>query len=163
MPTVAWINGHCFGAGVFIAMACDYRIQNPSKGFICLPEVDLGIPIPTSIAAMLKAKLPSLRVYRDLAIEGRRVSGPDALKMEIVDGLGGLEECVKFIGERKLAVKNKGGAVGALKEDLYREVLFMFAEEGKNVAWRTSMEEKREKRLEKLSQEVSEWEKKAKL
>jgi len=163
MPTVALVNGHMFGAGVFLALACDYRIQNPSKGFLCLPEVDLGVPIPTSIAAMLKAKLPSLLVYRDLVIEGRRVSGPDALKMGIVDELGGMEECVKFIGERKLVAKGKMGAVGALKEDLYREVLLMFAEEKNNATWRVTMEEKREKRKEKLIKEVAEWERKSKL
>jgi enoyl-CoA hydratase/carnithine racemase len=71
MPTVAFVTGGCIEAGVFLAMACDYRIQDPSSGVICLPYVDRGIPVPTSIAAVLRAKMPSLLVYRDAVIGGR--------------------------------------------------------------------------------------------
>lgn len=53
MPTIAWINGHAFGAGVFLALAHDYRIQNPAKGFLCLPEVDMGMLIPF-VSSMLQ-------------------------------------------------------------------------------------------------------------
>src|ERR1700753_388184 len=45
-PTISVLNGHTFGAGVFLGMATDYRIMNGSRGFWCLPEVDLGLVIP---------------------------------------------------------------------------------------------------------------------
>jgi enoyl-CoA hydratase/carnithine racemase len=157
MPTVALVNGHCFGAGVFLAMACDYRVQNASKGFICLPEVDLGVPIPTSIAAMLRAKMPSLLVYRDAVIEGRRWSGEASLKAGLVDGIGGMDQCIQLIKDRKLAEKSSSGVVAALKEDQYRVVLIMFEREKDNVAWRVKMDEEREKRAEIVAQEVKDW------
>ena len=61
MPTITVINGHAFGAGFFLALAHDYCLQNPNRGFMCLPEVDLGVLIPTSIAVMIKKSSRLLR------------------------------------------------------------------------------------------------------
>ena len=41
--TVAAINGHAFGAGLFLALACDYRIMRTKRGFVNFPEVNLGM------------------------------------------------------------------------------------------------------------------------
>jgi enoyl-CoA hydratase/carnithine racemase len=142
-----------------MAMACDYRIQNPSKGFMCLPEVDLGLPIPTSIAAMLRVKLPNLLVYRDAVIEGRRWSGEASLKAGLVDGLGGMNECLQLIKERKLVEKSSKGAIASLKEDQYRAVLLMFDREKENAAWRVKMFEERETRAENVEKLVKNWKK----
>lgn len=166
MPTIAFLNGHTFGAGVFLALACDYRIQNASKGFLCLPEVDLGVPIPVSIAAMMKAKLPNLNTYRDLVLTGKRLSAADAVAAGVVDATGkGVEDAVAFARSRALLGKSAGGGgvVGVLKEDLYRDVLAAFDRESENVAWRAYMDQERVKRAELLAREVEAWEGKAKL
>ena len=39
MPTIAALNGHTFGGGVFIAMACDWRIMLENSGNLCFPEI----------------------------------------------------------------------------------------------------------------------------
>jgi enoyl-CoA hydratase/carnithine racemase len=31
------------GAGFFLALCCDYRVQHSKKGFLCFPEVSLGM------------------------------------------------------------------------------------------------------------------------
>lgn len=123
MPTIALINGHAFGAGVFIAMAADYRIQNPSKGYLCLPEVDMGLVIPPVIAMMLQQKMSSSLSYRTAVLEGKRFKGPDALQLGIIDALGGLEECMALIAESDLIAKSKGGVYGELKQDAHRSIL----------------------------------------
>src|SRR2546422_3893096 len=41
-PTVAAINGHCFGGGLEIALACDFRIA-ASRAKLGLTEVNLGL------------------------------------------------------------------------------------------------------------------------
>lgn len=136
--------------------------MNPSRGFWCLPEVDLGVAIPSTIVVLLKAKI-SKPIYRDAVFEGRRYSGPDALKAGLVDGLGGLEEVLKFIDERKLIVKAASGVIGSLKEDLWREVLAAFADHQGNVDFRDNIEADKIKFEQAMEQRVSEWEKKSKL
>jgi enoyl-CoA hydratase/carnithine racemase len=42
--TIARIEGHCVGAGVALAAACDLRIA-AEDAYLAIPEVDLGMPL----------------------------------------------------------------------------------------------------------------------
>jgi enoyl-CoA hydratase/carnithine racemase len=163
MPTIAIVNGHTFGAGVFLALAHDYRIQNPSRGYICLNEVDLGIVIPSSIATMLRHMMPSPQMYRTAVLEGKRFGGPESLKAGLVDALGGMDEALKMIAERNLIAKSQLGAVGGLKEDAHREVLTGFEKHKENVKWREDIESVKEKSAEKAANDIEKWERNSKL
>lgn len=165
MPTIAIVNGHCFGAGVFLAIAHDYRIQNPSKGFICLPEVDLGVVIPIPVQQMFKQKLPNSTVYRHMALEGRRIPGKEALEMGIVDGLGGLDEALALAEKRQLVSKAEKGVWGGLKEGMYKETLDLMTTSGfhESLKWREDLEERREEEMTKGRRRVDEFLGKSKL
>jgi enoyl-CoA hydratase/carnithine racemase len=45
LPTVAAVTGHAFGAGAFLALSCDWRVQDAARGWMCFPEVDLGLAL----------------------------------------------------------------------------------------------------------------------
>lgn len=45
IPTIAWIDGPCYGAGVALAMACDVRIASGSASFAITPA-KIGISYP---------------------------------------------------------------------------------------------------------------------
>ncbi|TVY51293.1 Enoyl-CoA delta isomerase 1,peroxisomal [Lachnellula cervina] len=122
MPTIALVNGHAFAGGFMLAMYHDYRIFNPSRGFLCLNELDLGVPLRPAMSSIFRQKLtPS--VYKPMVLEAKRFSAKEALEGGIVDALGGLEEAVKFVGERGLVGKAKTGVYGVLKKEMYRETL----------------------------------------
>jgi len=162
MPTIALVNGHTFGAGVFLALAHDYRVQNPSRGFICLPEVDMGVVIPTDAVILMKHKL-SPTAYRTAAFEGKRIGGPEALQLGIVDALGGLDEVLKLIAEKDLVKKGQTGSYGGIKEDAYSEILAGFERHDENIAWRARIDSDKEKRDGVYAKQVTEWESKSKL
>ena len=122
MPTVALVNGHAFAGGFMLAMYHDYRIFNPIRGFLCLNELDLGVPLRPAMSSVFRQKLTPV-VYKPMVLEAKRFSAAEALESNIVDALGGLEEALKFIGERKLAEKGKTGVYGVLKKEMYRETL----------------------------------------
>ena len=84
IPTVAAINGHAFGMGAVLALACDFRCMRIDRGYFCLPEVNLNVGIPPLMNALIKVKLtPS--VARECVLSGKRFSGEEALSMGIVD------------------------------------------------------------------------------
>jgi enoyl-CoA hydratase/carnithine racemase len=52
LPTIALIEGPCFGAGVALAMACDIRVASPAARFAITPA-KLGISYPQEDIARL--------------------------------------------------------------------------------------------------------------
>ncbi|KAF2437312.1 enoyl-CoA hydratase/isomerase [Karstenula rhodostoma CBS 690.94] len=122
MPTIALINGHGFAGALMTAMMHDYRIMNATKGFVCLNEVDLGVPLRPAMSSVFRQKC-SPTVYRTLVLEGKRFKSVDALKDNIIDGLGGIDEVLKFIEELKLTSKPDKGVVGELKREMWRETV----------------------------------------
>jgi enoyl-CoA hydratase/carnithine racemase len=82
--TVAAINGHAFAGGGMLAVAHDYLVMREDRGFWCLPEVDLGLPLTPAMYAVVAAHLPR-QALQDSCLSGRRYSGPEALAAGIVD------------------------------------------------------------------------------
>jgi len=123
MPTIALVNGHAFAGGIMLAMYHDYRIFNPSRGFLCLNELDLGVPLKPAMSSIFRQKITSPHVYRSLVLEAKRFGGKEALEAGLVDGLGGLDEVLSLVKERKLVDKSKTAVYGVLKSEMYRETL----------------------------------------
>lgn len=100
-PTVAALNGHAIGAGLFIALACDYRVMRTARGFVQWPEARLGMRLSKGFAELSKAKVVGGGVGggaadRDVLREGiltaRRYGSRDALEAGLIDGECPVEE-----------------------------------------------------------------------
>ena len=65
-PTVAACNGHTFAAGAMLAMAHDFRVMRADRGFFCLPEVDLQIPLTPGMNALMMSRLPTVTAHEVL-------------------------------------------------------------------------------------------------
>lgn len=142
MPTIALLNGHAFAGGFMLAMYHDYRIQNPSKGFLCINELEFGVPLQAPMMHVFREKLTP-NVCRDVVLEAKRFPGPEALRVGIVDGLGGVEETVKFVKERKLVLMPKTEIYGVMKEEMYRRLLGVVDDHSGNLEWRERVEERK--------------------
>jgi enoyl-CoA hydratase/carnithine racemase len=162
MPTVALINGHAFAGGFMLAMYHDYRVFNPTRGFLCLNELDLGVPLKPAMSSIFRQKL-SPQVYKLMVLEAKRFSGKEALEGGIVDALGGMEECLGLVKERKLTEKAKTGVYGALKAEMFRETLGYVTPEGFEKEEKRSAEawEWDDERKEKGKRRVAEWQRNA--
>jgi Delta3-Delta2-enoyl-CoA isomerase len=76
--TVAAVNGHAFGAGALLTSAHDRIVMREDRGYWCMPEVDLALPVGEGMAALLSSTLPAQAVHRAL-VTGHRFTGPEAL------------------------------------------------------------------------------------
>jgi enoyl-CoA hydratase/carnithine racemase len=119
MITVAAINGHAFAGGAMLATAFDYRIMREDRGYWCLPEVDLGLPLTTEMYAGLAAHLPH-PALADASLTGRRYSGPEAHAVGIVTDVAPEAEVLKraVTLAASLAGKNRT-VIAAHKQLLY--------------------------------------------
>lgn len=76
--TVAAVNGHAFAGGAMLAAAHDVVVMREDRGYWCLPEVDLGLPLTPAMFATVAAHVPAATMA-EASLTGRRYSGPEAV------------------------------------------------------------------------------------
>jgi enoyl-CoA hydratase/carnithine racemase len=84
VPTIAAITGHAFGAGAFLATACDYRFMNSHRGYFCFPEIDLKMDFLPGVLHMMIHKLPDYKLP-DLVYTGKRAGADELERYFIVE------------------------------------------------------------------------------
>ncbi|KAH8601117.1 putative carnitinyl-CoA dehydratase, partial [Bisporella sp. PMI_857] len=156
LPTIALLNGHAFAGGLMTAMYHDYRIFNPSRGFLCLNELDFGVGLRAPMSSIFRQKL-SHQTYRSLVLEAKRFGGKEALEGGIVDVLGGLNEALAFIDERKLTTKSKTGILGVMKQEMLRETLAYLDDHDGDDKLNQERVEEEEKRQDEGKKRVAQW------
>ncbi|MBA4394049.1 MAG: enoyl-CoA hydratase [Desulfobacca sp.] len=123
VPTVAAINGHAFAAGAMLALAHDFRVMRADRGFFCLPEVDINIPLAPGMTALIKSRF-SPKVFRDLILSGVRVGGVESKAREIVDEAVSADQVLSRAISRASALANKDRQIyRTLKRGMYHEAL----------------------------------------
>ncbi len=121
--TVVAINGHAFAAGAMLALACDMRVMREDRGYICLPEVDIGFAFTTGMTALLKARLTAATAHEAM-ITGRRYGAPEALVAGIIELVAPSDAVLDAAVERAAALARKPRvSVAAIKRGLYADAV----------------------------------------
>lgn len=117
--TVAAVQGHAFAGGAMLALCHDVRVMREDRGFLCLPEIDLGMAFTPGMEALLASKLPQPALHR-LAVLGQRWSGPQALAGGVVDGVAAETDVLRIAVERAADLAPKAGlTVTAIRKNFY--------------------------------------------
>jgi 2-oxoglutaroyl-CoA hydrolase len=100
-PVIAALEGYCFGVGLELALACDFRLAADDVQ-LAFPEVTIGM-IPGSGGTQRLARLIGLGRAKDVILRGRRIGADEALALglvtEVVPG-GELDAAVaQLVGE----------------------------------------------------------------
>uniref|UniRef100_A0A7S1JFL7 Uncharacterized protein n=1 Tax=Eutreptiella gymnastica TaxID=73025 RepID=A0A7S1JFL7_9EUGL len=77
--------------GFFFALACDWRIMRTGFGWMCLPEVNLGMRLQVGFAELVKAKLPPA-LLRESVLLATRYTSQAALAKGLIDAECPVEE-----------------------------------------------------------------------
>lgn len=122
-PTVAAVNGHAFAGGAFMALSCDYRIMREDRGWICISEVDAGVPLPQGMMEFLRLRLPAATV-RDAVLTGKRYTADDALAKGFADGKAPAELLLGMATELALDLACKEPSIfKAIKQAYYAPIV----------------------------------------
>ena len=123
IPTVAVLGGHAFAGGVFLALAHDVRIMRVDRGYVCLPEADMGVVFTPGMFAQMRATVPPATVHRAMAF-GHRFTADEAVSSGLVheavelDGLlaRGLEIAKSLAGKDR-------ATLAEIKQNIYADAL----------------------------------------
>jgi Delta3-Delta2-enoyl-CoA isomerase len=118
-PTIALITGHTFGGACPLSLSCDYRIMNLSRGYYCMPPVNLGLHFD-GIGFLPRLKLRP-DIARKMLLRAHRWTAKEA----VVDGV--IDEAVepdKMMARaiemaKEEAPRGKAGVYGVLRNELY--------------------------------------------
>jgi enoyl-CoA hydratase/carnithine racemase len=122
-PTVAVIQGHCYAAGGMLALAHDARFMREDRGFICFPEVNIGMVFTPGMDALLRAKLSPQAAHQAMVL-GRRFTAPEAVAVGMIDVALAESELQDAALEYATSLVGKDPAIiGGIKKQLYQSTL----------------------------------------
>ena len=108
-------------------MAHDYRFMRRDRGWLCLNEVRLRIRFPPGLCTLLSMKVSQKQTLTDFLVFGKKYTGPDALKNQLVDGVYELsalkDKSIQFVEDVVGNEQFDKAAVRTMKIDLYKSTL----------------------------------------
>ena len=122
MPTVAAINGHAFAGGAFLSFAHDFRFMRADRGWICLPEVDLGIPLGQVFLAFSRRVLP-MHLLEEMEYTARRLTAEECAAYHIIRKACPLEQLMdEAVGFAK-ALNKKREIIHKMKLETHQPIV----------------------------------------
>jgi enoyl-CoA hydratase/carnithine racemase len=103
IPVIAVVHGNCFGGGMQIILACDYRIATPDANLSIL-EIKWGL-IPDMSGMVTLSRLTRVDIAQELTMTGRFFSGVEGAEYGLVskvseDPLTEAKSLAEVIGEK---------------------------------------------------------------
>ena len=85
VPVICAIHGNCFGGGLQMALACDYRIATADAN-LAIMEMKWGL-IPDMSGMVALSRLTRVDIAQELTMTGRQFSATEALEYGLVSKL----------------------------------------------------------------------------
>ncbi|KAJ8573285.1 hypothetical protein K7X08_009796 [Anisodus acutangulus] len=127
VPTIAAVTGHASAAGFVFALCHDYIVMRKDRGFLYMSELDIGYPIPIWFTALVKCKVGSPGVWREVVLKAAKLTAEMGVERGIVDSAhDGVEETVEAgvkLGEELVRRNWDGKVYAGCRKTLYVELL----------------------------------------
>jgi enoyl-CoA hydratase/carnithine racemase len=123
LPTIAAVNGHAFGIGAFLVIAADQAVMREDRGWVCWPEIDLGMAFPRQMLALGRARLDP-RALHEAFSSGRRYTATEAIAAGFVAESAPEAQVLARASQRVAPLaKQAGETLGRIKRQLHGAVL----------------------------------------
>jgi len=119
-PVVAAVGGHAVAGGCILALTADYRVLRRGGVQVGLNEVKVGVPLPWSVALLLRASVPAAALTQ-VALLGRNFADDDALAVGLADQLADADGFEDFCRARLEEFADKDTASIAITKGYLRE------------------------------------------
>ena len=90
-PVIAVLYGYCLGGGLELPLACHFRMAAEEGARIGLPEMDLG-SVPAWGGSARLTRCVGRDHALDLILRAKKISGPEALRIGLVNEVWPLSE-----------------------------------------------------------------------
>ena len=122
LVTIAAINGHAFAGGAILTGVFDFRFMRSDRGYLCLPEVDLGIPFLPGMNALLRKAIPEPSLH-ELELTGVRLTAEQCAARGIIRQACHLDALMDAVLEFAKSINKKRAVVAELKARLNKDIM----------------------------------------
>jgi len=132
MPTIVALTGHAFAGGAIMSCYFDFRFMRSDRGFMCFPEVDLGIPfLPGMMTAMSKA-IPRYKL-EEMVITGKRLTAQECEEHHIITKACHIDQLMEEVMNFAKLQNKRRVIVAAIKEELNKNIVYAIEHEDKPI------------------------------
>jgi enoyl-CoA hydratase len=121
-PVVAAIGGHAVAGGCILALTADYRVLRRGGVQVGLNEVKVGVPLPWSVALLLRASVPPTAVT-PVALLGRNFADDEAIAVGLAHQLADADGFEDFCRARLDEFADKDTASIAITKGYLRDAV----------------------------------------
>jgi len=122
MITVAAITGHAFAGGAILACCFDFRFMRKDRGYLCFPEVNLGIPFLPSYTAMVKKAIP-MDLVEDMQLTARRLTADECEARHIIRKACTMDELMSEALSFAKGLNKERAIVTKIKNVMHKDIL----------------------------------------
>jgi enoyl-CoA hydratase/carnithine racemase len=122
MITIAAITGHAFAGGAVLACCFDFRFMRKGRGYLCFPEVDLGIPFLPSFTALMKKAIP-MDLVEDMQLTARRLTAEECEARHIIVKACSMDELMSEAISFAKRLNKERPIVSKLKSVMHKDIL----------------------------------------
>jgi len=122
MITVAAITGHAFAGGAVLACCFDFRFMKKGRGYLCFPEVNLGMPLLPSHTAVMKKAIP-MDLVEDMQLTARKLTAEECEARHIIMKACTMDELMSEAVSFAKGLNKERPIVSKLKNVMHKDIL----------------------------------------
>ena len=127
MLTIAAITGHAFAGGAFLSFTHDFRFMRSDRGWLCFPEVDIGIPLGPVFTAISKRAVPMYK-FEEMQYTGKRLTARECEEHHIIMKACHLDDLMNEVLTFAKTLKKDRGMIQQMKLETHKELLTVIDE-----------------------------------
>ena len=122
MPKV-WI----FAGGAFLSFAHDFRFMRSDRGWLCMPEVDINIPLGPVFLALSRRAVPTYK-FEEMQFTGIRLTAQECVEHHIVRKAAHIDDLMKEVLAFAKTLNKDRKMIQKMKLETHKEILTVIDE-----------------------------------
>ncbi len=132
MPTIAAITGHAFAGGAIMCCYFDFRFMRSDRGFMCFPEVDLGIPFLPGMMTAVKKAIPRYK-FDEMILTGKRVTAQELAEHHVITKACHIDQLMDEVMAFAKQQNKRRAVVELIKAEMNKEIIYAIDHDDKPI------------------------------
>jgi len=127
MLTVAAITGHAFAGGAFLSFAHDFRFMRSDRGWLCMPEVDINMPLGPVFMALSRRAVPAYK-FEEMQFTGIRLTAQECVEHHIVRKAAHMDDLMDEVLAFARTLNKDREMIRKMKMETHKEIVTIIDE-----------------------------------